>query len=237
MSMFDTETINSLINQSNAPVLLENNQDEHIYQTSDGDIFQSISMVLEKTMKQSKRDGLQYWRNMEPAHKYIMEHSRDIGHQTHAILDMYWKDPEHFSLENFDLLPMAHFANIQPLLKQKITNIREVEQALVSKQLGLAGTCDLIADYDGVLSIIDYKTKRTRQQNHKLYDYYLQTACYAMMYHEMTGQKIEQLVIIISGEKHTIQDFTKKVNDYVEPLLERINQYRQHHTNQELLAQ
>jgi len=134
MSMFEDTipTISSLIDEKNTPVLLENNQDEHIYQIPDGNIYQSISMVLEKTMEQSKRDGLQYWRNIEPAHKYIMEHSRDIGHQTHSILEMYWKDPEHFSLENFDLLPMAHFANIQPLLKQKITNIKEVAECLQS---------------------------------------------------------------------------------------------------------
>jgi genome maintenance exonuclease 1 len=89
----------------------------------------------------------------------------------------------------------------------------------------VAGTSDLIAEYDGELSIIDYKTKRKPQIDNYMYEYYLQTTCYAQMFHEVTGQKINQVVILVSSEKNTRQEFIKLCDEYVEPMAERIEQY------------
>ena len=96
---------------------------------------------------------------------------------------------------------------------------------MYSDKLKVAGTSDLIAEYNGELSIIDYKTKRKPQIDDYMYEYYLQTTCYAQMFQEVTGQKINQVVILVSSEKNTRQEFVKPCADYVEPMAERIEKY------------
>ena len=128
------------------------------------------------------------------------------------------------SLEEFDLLPIAHFHNLKPFL-ENISDVTSIEQRMYSDKLKVAGTSDLIAYYNGELSIIDYKTKRKPQIDDYMYEYYLQTTCYAQMFHEVTGQKINQVVILVSSEKNTRQEFIKNCDDYVEPMQERIEKY------------
>ena len=96
---------------------------------------------------------------------------------------------------------------------------------MYSDKLKVAGTSDLIAEYNGELSIIDYKTKRKPQIDDYMYEYYLQTTCYAQMFHEVTGQKIHQVVILVSSEKNTRQEFIKPCEDYIEPMTSRIEKY------------
>ena len=122
------------------------------------------------------------------------------------------------------MLPIAHFNNLKPYL-ENISDVTCIEQRMYSDKLKVAGTSDLIAYYDGELSIIDYKTKRKPQIDNYMYEYYLQTTCYAQMFQEVTGQKINQVVILVSSEKNTRQEFVKSCNDYIEPMKERIEKY------------
>ena len=128
------------------------------------------------------------------------------------------------SLEEFDLLPIAHFNNLKPYL-ENISEVTCIEQRMYSDKLRVAGTSDLIARYNGELSIIDYKTKRKPQKDEYMYEYYLQTTCYAQMFQEVTGEKINQVVILVSSEKNTRQEFIKTCDDYVEAMNERIEKY------------
>ena len=127
-------------------------------------------------------------------------------------------------MEEFDLLPLAHFHNLKPYL-ENISEVVCTEQRMYSDRLRVAGTSDLIAKYNGDLSIIDYKTKRKPQIDEYMYEYYLQTTCYAQMFEEVTGQKINQVVILVSSEKNTRQEFIKPCADYVGPMNERIEKY------------
>ncbi|MFQ5496525.1 MAG: PD-(D/E)XK nuclease family protein, partial [Nitrosopumilus sp.] len=103
--------------------------------------------------------------------------------------------------------------------------ITSIEQRMYSDKLKVAGTSDLIAEYNGELSIIDYKTKRKPQIDDFMCEYYLQTTCYAQMFQEVTGKKIDQVVILVSSEKNTRQEFIKSCDDFIQPMIERINQY------------
>ncbi len=121
-------------------------------------------------------------------------------------------------------MPIAHFNNLKPYL-ENISDVTCIEQRMYSDKLKVAGTSDLIAYYNGELSIIDYKTKRKPQIDDYMYEYYLQTTCYAQMFHEVTGQKINQIVILVSSEKNTRQEFIKTCDAYIEPMRERIENY------------
>jgi genome maintenance exonuclease 1 len=108
---------------------------------------------------------------------------------------------------------------------ENISDVTSIEQRMYSDKLQVAGTSDLIAEYNGELSIIDYKTKRKPQIDEYMYEYYLQTTCYAHMFEEVTGQKINQVVILVSSEKNTRQEFIKTCDDYVEPMMKRVEKY------------
>ena len=203
------------------PTLLDRD-DGHWYQTKFDDVYPSISTILSATASDEKKNGLKNWRENEPAHQYITTQSQHIGTQSHKIIEDYLSNQ--LSFEEFDLLPIAHFNNLKPYL-ENISNVTCIEQRMYSDKLKVAGTSDLIAEYNGELSIIDYKTKRKPQIDNYMYEYYLQTTCYAQMFHEVTGQKINQVVILVSSEKNTRQEFIKLCDEYVEPMAERIEQY------------
>lgn len=203
------------------PILLDR-EDGHWYQTKFDKIYPSISTILSDTASEEKKNGLESWKENEPAHEYITAQSQDIGTQSHKIIEDYLSN--NLSLEEFDLLPIAHFNNLKPYL-ENISEVTCIEQRMYSDKLRVAGTSDLIARYNGELSIIDYKTKRKPQKDEYMYEYYLQTTCYAQMFQEVTGEKINQVVILVSSEKNTRQEFIKTCDDYVEAMNERIEKY------------
>ncbi|MBU27225.1 MAG: exonuclease [Thaumarchaeota archaeon] len=203
------------------PTLLDRD-DGHWYQTKFDDVYPSISTILSATATDDKKNGLKHWKANEPAHEYITKQSQHVGTQSHKIIEDYLSS--NLSLEEFDLLPIAHFNNLKPYL-ENISDVTCIEQRMYSDKLKVAGTSDLIAYYNGELSIIDYKTKRKPQIDDYMYEYYLQTTCYAQMFHEVTGQKINQIVILVSSEKNTRQEFIKTCDAYIEPMRERIENY------------
>ena len=203
------------------PTLLDRD-DGHWYKTKFDDVYPSISTILSATATDDKKNGLKNWRDNEPAHQYITTQAQHIGTQSHKIIEDYLSDC--LAIEEFDLLPIAHFNNLKPCL-ENISDVTCIEQRMYSDKLKVAGTSDLIAYYDGELSIIDYKTKRKPQIDDYMYEYYLQTTCYAQMFQEATGQKINQVVILVSSEKNTRQEFVKPCSDYIEPMNERIEKY------------
>ncbi len=203
------------------PVLLDQ-EDGHWYQTKFGKTYPSISTILSATASEDKKKSLISWKENEPAHKYITKQAQDTGTQSHKIIEDYLSNNLEFS--EFDLLPIAHFNNLKPFL-ENISNVICVEQRMYSDKLRVAGTSDLIAEYNGELSIIDYKTKRKPQIDEYMYEYYLQTTCYAHMFEETTGHKINQIVILVSSEKNTRQEFIKTCSDYADPMIKRVEKY------------
>jgi CRISPR/Cas system-associated exonuclease Cas4 (RecB family) len=82
----------------------------------------------------------------------------------------------------------------------KINNIHCLEGPLYSLQLGVAGTTDCIAEYDGELAVIDFKTSKKPKPREWIENYFVQAMFYGMAYYEMTGTPIKKLVIIMACE-------------------------------------
>ena len=81
-----------------------------------------------------------------------------------------------------------------------IDNIHALEGSLYSKELGVAGTVDCIAEYNGELSVIDFKTSKAPKPREWIDGYFVQAAAYACMYYELTGIAVKKLVIIMACE-------------------------------------
>jgi len=194
----------------------------HFYQTPTGEIYPSITTILQETMSVEKKEGLQNWKDQEIAADYITQEAATIGTETHQLIENYINDAR--QADEVRLLSVAHFNNLIPFL-QKINDVHGTELRLYSNAMKLAGTSDCIAKYDGELSIIDYKTKRSNQKEEWMTDHFIQGTAYAQMFKELTGIEIKKVVILVSSEKNSRMEFVKDAADYKELLTQRLNQY------------
>ena len=107
----------------------------------------------------------------------------------------------------------------------KIDNIRGVELPLYSDTLKLAGRTDCIAEYDGVLSVIDFKTSLRPKKRDWIHNYFMQETGYSIMYEERVGERIDQLVTIIANDKSDPQVFIESRADWEKPLFAAVDAY------------
>ena len=194
----------------------------HFYQTPTGEIYPSITTILHETMANEKKESLQNWKEQEIAADYITQEAATIGTETHKLIENHINEVR--QTDDVRLLSIAHFNNLIPFL-QKINNVHGTELRLYSNAMKLAGTSDCIASYDGELSIIDYKTKRSNQKEEWMTDHFIQGTAYAQMFKELTGIEAKQVVILVSSEKNSRMEFVKNTEDYKDLLTQRLNQY------------
>jgi genome maintenance exonuclease 1 len=195
------------------------------YQTPQGKLYPSITTVLSKT---SDMSGLDDWRERvgNDVAEQIMKEAQIHGTMTHKLCEDYLKNKE--SEGDFLDMPKSHFEKLKPFL-HKMNNIRGIELSLYSDEFEIAGTCDCIAEYDGNLSIIDFKTSRSRLVEHydKVQKYFIQATAYSLMWQERTGIEIEQIVIIGSEESGDVAEFIKLPSDFKEALIEKLKKFYQ----------
>jgi len=111
----------------------------------------------------------------------------------------------------------------------EIGNIHALEVPLWSDTLGLAGRVDCVAEYNGELSIIDFKGSTREKYEAGIQNYFLQGTAYALMWQERTGTAIKKFHIIISNEDgKPCQVFTGDTMKYVKPLFDTIQKYHEH---------
>ena len=117
------------------------------------------------------------------------------------------------------------FKDIQPIIDANLQKVYAMEVPLYSKHLGIAGRVDLVGQWNGQESIIDWKTSRKLKKEEWVSGYYMQAAAYAIMWEERTGRPIKQLVIAIAGDEGP-QIFVGDRDDWSDKLMETINEYK-----------
>ena len=143
------------------------------------------------------------------------------GKATHTLVEQYLKGE---TPSERSVLPLGLFRLLKPYVDQ-INNIHALETIMYSKKLTVAGQVDCIAEYNGKLSVIDFKTANKERQESWIENYFLQTCAYSIMYEELYGTKIEQLVILIAGEDGTMVPFIKERKPYEEKLGKSIQDF------------
>ena len=126
----------------------------------------------------------------------ITKRATSRGTDMHLLTEYYLKNQD---LPKVAPLPDILFKIAKPELN-KINNIRALESSLYSKQLGIAGTVDCIAEYDGELAIIDFKTSAKPKPRKWIEGYFVQAAAYACMFYELTEIPVKKLVILMACE-------------------------------------
>ena len=171
-----------------------------------------------------KLKSLREWRERvgaKEASKISVQASRR-GTKVHELIENYLNN----DLDDKFVLGRDMFDTMIPVL-DRIDNIYEQEVPLWSRELGVAGRCDCIAEYNGVLSVIDFKTSRKLKRESWVTDYYLQACAYSKMWEERTGEAIDQLVILIAVDNNDPQVFIADSNEWYDELKCVIDENRQ----------
>ena len=195
------------------------------YTTPIGLKYPSITTVLGHGDKQWLID----WRNslgFEKADKE-MKRAAERGTAVHLMLERHLQnDPNPTDGQMIDHI--NEFNSLKMFVK-KINNIYAQEIALYSDTMKVAGRVDCIAEYNGKLAVIDFKTSSRDKKSEMIPNYYQQAAFYALAFQEMYGILIEDIVIIMSVEKGLPLVFHEKVDNWIEPLIEKISTFHQDH--------
>jgi hypothetical protein len=145
------------------------------------------------------------------------ERATTRGTAFHSIAELYLKN-ESITADSFAPLPFSLFQMARSTL-DRISDIHCLESALYSDLLGIAGRVDCIANFDGVLSVIDFKTSDKEKKEKWIENYFVQETAYAVMFYERTGLQPKQIVTIIATEEGSCQVIKKTNLDYYYSLL------------------
>ena len=210
------------------PVLTQLEVDEstgdRFYISPNGIRLPSVTTVL----GYFKKKQLIEWRNKvgnEEADR-VMNRAATRGTKFHNMMEAYLRGED------------TYLDGVMPDMKQSfndmketldlIDNIRYIESPLHSESLGVAGRTDVIAEFGKVPSIIDFKTSKNEKKAEWIENYFEQATAYALMYEELVGEAIDQIVILISTDyRPEPQVFIRDKNQYIQSLLEKIHIYKQ----------
>ena len=194
----------------------------------DGMMWPSVTTVI----GHSKKKSIMEWRQKvgEEEANAISKRASTRGNKCHKLCELYLENKS-ISKYKDDPLSMGLFYQIKPYL-DSIDNIHALEAPLCSSLLKMAGRVDCIAEYNGELAIIDFKTSTKYKREEWIHDYFAQETAYAIMFQELTGLIPKKLVTIIACETGEPQVF--EIYDtitYARKLKEYIDAYRSAHGN------
>jgi genome maintenance exonuclease 1 len=196
---------------------------KRFYKTPEGLLYPSVTTIT----SQHGKDKILEWRKRvgEEEANRISTKASNRGTKVHKICENYLNNEEDYARTNpahiHKTMPdtIAMFKSLQPLLDEHVNNIHALEIPLYSHHLKVAGRVDCIAEYDGKLSIIDFKTSSKLKEESWIKGYFMQCSAYAVMYEERTGIPVSQLVIMIAVDSEHPQVFIKKRNDYIKDFI------------------
>lgn len=172
------------------------------YELPNGTKYPSMSSVL-KTEKGEA--ALQQWRDRvgEKEAALVSRKASGRGSSVHKLSELFLLgEKDKFLAEHSKAMvdALSAWPKLRKHLIDHITDIRGLEQKLFSTYLRLAGTADLICSYDGKLSVVDFKTSMKVKKREWIDGYFMQTDGYGRMWYDLTGEKPEQCVIIMSTD-------------------------------------
>lgn len=196
------------------------------YKTPDGKLYPSITTVLSAYNKQA----IMEWRQRvgeEEANK-ISRQAAGRGTKLHNVVEKYLLN-EMSDMKIQTMMPDTKelFLSVRKHIDKHVGDVYGIEQALYSHKLRLAGRCDCIAEWDGRLSIVDWKTASKRKEESHIQNYFMQASAYAEMFGELTGKSINQIVVVIAVQSEFPQIFVDEKTKYLTPLNQFIERYWQ----------
>ena len=184
---------------------------KRLYVTPEGEKYPSVTTALSYL----SRKGIAAWRarvGVETANKISSQASRS-GTAMHDIAEKYTLG----TLDEKAANPIAldRFRQIQPFLDDHVDVINGIELQMYSHTLMAAGTADLLCQYKGKNTVLDFKTSRRPKTKDKITNYFIQAGSYGIMAYEMYGWKPEKIVILMSVQDDEAIVFEEDILPYM----------------------
>ena len=194
---------------------------QRFYITPKDNYYPSITTVLSIRNK----EGLIKWRKRvgDDVANYVARTAAARGTKVHHMCEDYLNNqhtewPDKWERHKKDFLPWCLFDQLRDKVLCNISDIYAQECGLYSDKHKVAGRVDCIAKYNGVLSIIDFKTSTKERSDGWNENYYIQGSAYAEMFTELTGIDTNQIVILVVTEDGTVQEFIKEKGNFLDAL-------------------
>ena len=198
-----------------------NSDGSRLYATPSGNKYPSVTTVTGLLNKQS----IMEWRKRvgEAEANRISSRAAKRGTAIHKLCEDYLNN-EFVEPELFDV-PMWN--SLVPLLN-RIDNVHCLETPLYSDHLQVAGTVDCIAEFDGKVSVIDFKTSSRIKSRDDITNYFMQCAAYAVAFEERTGVPVSRLVILMGVDNEDPLVFIEKRDTWIGEFIALRAQYLQY---------
>ena len=200
------------------------------YITPMGSVYPSITTVLSIRNK----EGLTAWRKRvgNEVANYVAGKAAARGTKVHHMCEDYLNNqhidwPHKWEEHRKDFLPWCLFNELSKVVLCHIDDIYAQECSLYSDKYKVAGRVDCIANYKEKLSVIDFKTSTKERSDAWNENYYVQCSAYAEMFEELTGENIDQIVVLVVTEDGTVQEFIKEKSQYTDLLVDAISDWRE----------
>jgi genome maintenance exonuclease 1 len=196
------------------------------YRLPNGLLVPSVTTVL----GYFKQKSLAEWRS-RVGHDEANRISRTAstrGTKFHTLMEKYLDNEPVQSIITPTIMPTLReaFGLMRKTVDRHVDNIHYIEAPLYSTNLRLAGRTDIIGEFDGELSVIDFKTSAKEKKEKYIEDYFLQSTAYSTMYEELVGLPIRRIVVMISTDGlPEPQVFVKQTKDFHDLLKDRITMY------------
>ncbi len=197
------------------------------YQVEDGGEMLDLVSITSVTSHRN-RAKFAKWRKKvgDKEADRITKAATSRGTDMHTLTEYYLKNED----APTDVLPISKMLfNIAKPFLDSITNIHALESSMYSKELGIAGTVDCIAEYDGELAIIDFKTSKSPKPRKWIDHYFVQCCAYACMLYELTGLTVKKFVIIMACEDGDCEVYIERdKSKYIKELVQYIQEFITH---------
>ena len=200
---------------------------KRLYETPDGSFYPSVTTITGQMTKKAITE----WRARvgEKEANRVSKAASSRGTSIHKLCEQYVLN----EMDDVKVMPSNKemFDAMSNHLRDHVDNIHGVESFLYSDFLRTAGQVDCIAEYDNVLSVIDFKTSKKKKPEAWIQNYFVQAAAYSFMFEERTNIQIPQLVIMIGvdgeDEPQVFTKNTKERNQYLLKFLDLRKQFDQ----------
>lgn len=188
------------------------------YVTPEGNHYKSVTTVLGDKLDKT---GLMEWRRRvgEQEADRISNQAAVRGTAIHSLCEKYLMNDPFYPVGAMPV-NISTFKKMRNIIDEHVSRIYGVEYFLYSDTLMTAGATDCIADWDGVPTIVDFKTSRKLKKEEWIESYFLQASCYAMMAEERLGMAVPQIAILIAVDQEEPQLFVKDIAQFKERVVQ-----------------
>lgn len=192
-------------------------------------LFPSATTLLSLMKSKEMVDILAAWRR-SIGNKHanaISKIATDDGEMLHYYCELCmlqrYKEAQQYYKDCQSKRAKFFMKKITPALA-KYKTIYASEEFMFSPTYGIAGTTDAVIYHDGKPMILDFKTSKSVKNPDNIDDYKIQVSAYAYMWQHITGQVVDDGIILIVNPIN-VQEIIVDLKPYKKMFVETVNAF------------